>query len=190
MKVALASKSPSRKEIIEDMGLKFEIINSNFDEESISKKLPPEEYVKACAEGKIRMVLNPELYDLIIFADTICWRADKLYNAPTTDLEAKSILRVLSNKKHNISTYLGIWMPKKDIKLTRLVKTVVELKKLSEKEIEYYISSKEPIGKAGAYAIQGVGKKYVKRYKGSYYNIRGLPKETLIILLQKCGVKI
>lgn len=190
MKIALASKSPSRKEILEQIGVKFEVIRSNFKEESILKNLNPEEYVKVCAEGKIRNLKNPEIYDIIIFADTICWKGNHIYDTPKNELEAKKILTALNNGDHIISTYLGVWMPKQNKKINSLVKTIVKLKNLSEEEIDKYILTKEPIGKAGAYAIQGIGKKIVKSYEGSYYNIQGLPKDELIELLQKCGLEI
>jgi len=181
MKFILASQSPRRKELLKNVIEEFETVDSNFDERQISIK-NPKQLVKKLAESKCQSVYKEfEGERCVIGADTIVYFNNEIIGKPKNEEDAKRILNLLSGKTHTVYTGVSICFFKDDIEtsINFICTSKVEFKSLSQKEIDDYILTKEPFGKAGAYAIQGIAIKFIKSIKGSYSNIMGLPVEQL-----------
>lgn len=179
-KIILKSSSPRRKEILESLGLDF-IIKAYDVDEALDPKATPEENVQRL--GYLKATVNKELYpDYIqIGCDTIVVLDGIIYGKPKDEEDAFRMLRTFSGKKHQVMS--GLTVVYDDIILSDVVISDVYFKELTDEEINDYIKTKEPFGKAGAYAIQGIGKALVSKYEGSLTNIIGLPKELLIEFL-------
>ena len=173
-KLILASRSPRRRFLLKQAGLKFSVIPSRFDENSVTLS-SPESYVRLLAEGKAKDISMQYPDSWIIGADTIVFIDNSILGKPDSPAEARKMLKRLSGKIHQVITGYCICCRAKDRFFSETVKTDVYFKKLTEKEIDWYINSGEPFDKAGAYAIQGIGTFLVKRINGSYTNVVGLP---------------
>lgn len=183
----LASKSPRRKYLLEQAGLTFSIIPSDFDERSIPMT-DPERYVKVLAEAKAMDIARQYPKNWIIGADTIVLINDTILGKPKSRNEARRMLNQLSGNIHHVYTGYTICCIEKNGYFTDVAKTDVFFKNLTEEEIEWYVHTKEPFDKAGAYAIQGLGTFLVKKVNGSYTNVVGLPVCEIIEYLIKSGV--
>ena len=173
-RLILASESPRRKYLLEQAGLSFEVIPSQFDESTIDRA-SPEEYVRILAESKAMEVSDSHPEAWVIGADTLVSIDERLLGKPSSDDEARAMLRQLSNRTHQVYTGYCIRCAARKRQHSETVKTDVRFKRLSDDEIEWYIHTREPFDKAGAYAIQGLGTFLVKRINGSYTNVVGLP---------------
>lgn len=177
-KIILASKSPRRKELLEQIGMDIEIYPSNIDEKRISIKNPVE-YVKKLARLKAENIgsLYPDSW--VIGADTIVVIHDQIIGKPRSKTDAITILKKLNNREHFVYTAFCICNQDSNSytmkSIVKSVKTKVYFKNLTASEIEWYVNTKEPFDKAGGYGIQGVGSFIVKKISGSYTNVVGLP---------------
>lgn len=174
--VILKSSSPRRIELLTNMGVDF--IQKAFDvDESMDNNLSPEENVKIVALRKA-LVNKDDYIDYIqIGCDTIVVLNDKIYGKPKDELNAKEMLKELSGKTHKVISGLAVIYKEKIF--NTYITSYVTFKKLSDEDINKYIETKECFGKAGAYAIQGIGKCLIEKYEGSINNIIGLPTEKL-----------
>jgi septum formation protein len=170
----LASKSPRRRYLLKQVGLSFSVIPSRFDETSVTMSTP-ETYVRILAEAKAAEVSKRYPQSWIIGADTIVLIDNTILGKPASWAQARGMLKRLSGKNHQVLTGFSICCAARQKKFSETVKTDVIFKDLTEPEIEWYIHTQEPFDKAGAYAIQGIGSFLVKRIKGSYTNVVGLP---------------
>ncbi|UCD79377.1 MAG: septum formation inhibitor Maf, partial [Desulfobacterales bacterium] len=170
----LASKSPRRRDLLEQAGLEFSVVASEFDENSVIPS-SPETYVKYLAESKAQDISRKYPDSWVIGADTIVFINDNILGKPTSSDEARRMLKILNDTTHQVVTGYCICHQNKPCSFSETVKTDVRFKKLTQKEIEWYINSGEPFDKAGGYAIQGLGMFLVKRINGSYTNVVGLP---------------
>ena len=186
-KLILASKSPRRKYLLEQAGLTFSIIPSDFDERTVTIS-EPDAYVKKLAEAKASDISELHPASWIIGADTIVLIDNKILGKPGSNAEARSMLKQLSGKTHQVLTGYCICCKNKNTVYSETAKTDVHFKSLSNAEIDWYIQSGEPFDKAGAYAIQGIGTFLVKRINGSYTNVVGLPVCEVIEYLMAQGV--
>ena len=186
-KLILASKSPRRKYLLEQAGLTFSIIPSDFDERTVTIS-EPDAYVKKLAEAKASDISEQHPASWIIGADTIVLIDNKILGKPGSNAEARSMLKQLSGKTHQVLTGYCICCKNKNTVYSETAKTDVHFKSLSNAEIDWYIQSGEPFDKAGAYAIQGIGTFLVKRINGSYTNVVGLPVCEVIEYLMAQGV--
>ena len=173
-RLILASKSPRRSDLLEQAGLKFSVIPSDFDESTVAMS-DPDSYVIALAESKAIDISEKHPASWVIGADTIVLIDRKILGKPGSKEEARDMLQRLSGKTHQVLTGYCICCKKKNRFFSETIKTDVRFKKLSDAEIEWYIQTDEPFDKAGAYAIQGLGTFLVKRINGSYTNVVGLP---------------
>lgn len=179
-KIILASNSPRRKELLEQIGVKFIIIPSN--KEEITTKTKPADIVKELAIMKAKEIAERvEETSIIIGADTMVAIGDEILGKPKDYEDAKRMITMLQGKEHQVYTGVGIIIKDKDsteIK-ERIINFVEESKvkvsELSTEQIENYISTKEPYDKAGAYAIQGLFAAHIESIHGDYNNIVGLP---------------
>lgn len=189
MEIVLASKSPRRKELLKRVVNDFKIIESDFDEDSITFNGDVEEYVKLLARGKalaVKEKVNNK--SLIIGVDTIVFYNNKILGKPKNYDDAYGMLSVLSGNTHKV--YSGVCIVNtENLHIESFVcETKVKFSKLTDDQIDRYIESKEPMDKAGAYGIQGLGGVFVEKIDGCYYNVMGLPINKLNAFL--CSYKI
>jgi len=183
----LASKSPRRRYLLEKAGLSFSVIPSDIDETTVPLS-PPEVYVRVLSEAKAESIAKRYPEKWVIGADTIVLKDGAVLGKPGSIDEARSMLKQLSGQTHEVFTGYSIVCKAKNRKFSETVQTEVFFKNLTHEEIEWYIHTKEPFDKAGAYAIQGLGTFLVKRINGSYTNVVGLPVCEVIEFLIKEGV--
>ncbi len=183
----LASKSPRRRYLLEKAGLSFSVIPSDIDETTVPLS-PPEVYVRVLSEAKAESIAKKYPEKWVIGADTIVLKDGSVLGKPGSIDEARSMLKQLSGQAHEVFTGYSIVCKAKNRKFSETVQTEVYFKNLTDEEIEWYIHTKEPFDKAGAYAIQGLGTFLVKRINGSYTNVVGLPVCEVIEFLIKEGV--
>ena len=182
MKIILASKSPRRKELLENLGLKFQIITSEADECSDEKN--PEALVKILAKRKGDAVVDKLISEGIDMTDTLVIACDTLVHfdgnilgKPKDRDDAYRMLNMLSGKSHGVSSGVYMYYNRKiaiDCKTTR-----VDFATLTEEEIQGYLDTDEPYDKAGAYAIQGKASVFIDGFSGDYFNVVGLPVRKL-----------
>jgi len=183
----LASKSARRRYLLKQAGISFSVIPSGFDESSVSVS-SPEKYVRILAESKAKDISDQYPESWVIGADTVVVINGKILGKPSSRTEARSMLKSLSGQTHEVVTGYCICCAAKGRRFSETIKTEVLFKNLSEDEIEWYIHTKEPFDKAGAYAIQGLGTFLVKSVNGSYTNVVGLPVCEVIEFLIKEGL--
>ena len=186
-KLILASKSPRRSDLLKQAGLTFAIIPSDFDESSVTMS-DPESHVKALAKSKASDISRKNPDSWVLGADTIVRIEDRILGKPGSKDEARSMLKQLSGKTHQVITGYCLCCHTKNKFISETVKTDVRFKTLRDTEIEWYIQTGESLDKAGAYAIQGVGAFLVKSINGSYTNVVGLPICEVMELLINEGV--
>ncbi|HKV03960.1 MAG TPA: Maf family protein [Candidatus Acidoferrales bacterium] len=191
MKLILASASPRRAEILRAAGIAFEVHPALIDESLRPGELRGD-YVRRLALQKARASAAAQKRGgecLVVGADTVVAAAGEILGKPASPAEASRMLRLLSGRVHDVHTGLAL------VRLPGSVEGVVEeitrvtFAPLSDEEIESYIASGEPLDKAGAYAIQGIGGRYVTRIEGCYFNVVGLPLARLWTLLREFGWK-
>ena len=171
MNLILASASPRRKELLGLFGLPFEIRVADIDETMDPGRAPFEE-VGRVSRAKA-MAVERQTGEIVIAADTIVVCEGKVLGKPRDEAEAKAMLRLLSGRDHQVMTGCTVLMEGKCETFTEV--TDLHFRDLSEKEIERYVASGEPMDKAGAYGIQGGAALFCQRMAGDYYNVMGLP---------------
>lgn len=202
--IILASQSPRRKELLEQIGLEFEICPAK-GEEIITKSVPEEvvmELSKQKAEEVAAMVSSytQEHKDittpsdiLVIGADTVVAYDGKILGKPVDEADAKRMLSMLSGNTHSVFTGVTLVLIDKSGRAGELVffeKTDVKMHAMSELEIERYIATGEPMDKAGSYGIQGKCAIYIEKIDGDYNNVVGLPITRIYQELKKIGIDI
>ena len=188
-KIILASASPRRREILGITGLKFSVDASEY-EEDMELGLKPHQLARFLSAEKAKAIASKYPNALLIAADTFIVFKDKLLGKPHTSEEARRMLVLLNGKAHSVITGFTILDTKTKKKLSRSVETKVYFRKMTGQEIESYVRTGEPLDKAGAYAIQGIGAVIVKKIDGDYLNVVGLPLNSLIEALKKFGVAV
>jgi len=177
----LASASPRRIELLNNIKIFPKKICSSEINEDINNKENPKKYCVRVAKNKALKVLEKYPEEYVLSADTIVFCGNKIYLKPKDKEEAKEFLTFFSGRKHNVLTCLCL--AKKNLIKVKIVITKITFKRLNKHEIEEYLSTNEWKDKAGAYAIQGYAEKFIKRINGSYSNVVGLPLfETFNIL--------
>jgi septum formation protein len=172
VRLLLASASPRRAELLRAAGFEFDIQPANADE-SIHAGEPAAAYVTRVAEAKARAVLPFAQGRVVLAADTTVVVDGQILAKPEDEDDAARMLRALGNRGHEVLT--GVTLAHNGRVTTRLETTIVQFAPLSEDEIRWYVASREPFDKAGAYGIQGLASRFVTRLEGSYPNVVGLP---------------
>lgn len=181
----LASKSPRRRELLKKIGIQAEIMRADVDESSI-EDLPPEQTVIELALLKatdVAKYFRGNTY--VIGADTIVCFDGEILGKPKSIDDAKRMLRLLSGKKHSVYTGYCVVHCKSGNIVSKYEKTDVYFKELSDREIDAYVKTREPMDKAGAYGIQEKGSLFVEKIDGDYFNVVGLPVCALAKLFEK-----
>ncbi|WP_067727668.1 Maf family protein [Oceanobacillus damuensis] len=168
----LASSSPRRQEILNQIQLPFSIRKPSTDESQVTTNDPAEK-VSQLALLKGRNVSIDNKDEIILSADTIVSHNQKIYEKPKDKEEAYQMISALSGSIHEVFT--GVMIRSINDRKVFVERTKVEFWPLSEEEIEWYLSTDDPYDKAGAYGIQSVGAMFVKQIIGDYYNVVGLP---------------
>ena len=173
-KILLASKSPRRKQLLAELGFKFEIVHQDI-EESFPQDISIREIPSFLANKKAKAVFSKLKKNQIILAsDTIVLQNNTIHHKPKDHSDAKRILRNLSDSTHEVITGVCLMNTKKTVSFSCISK--VFFASITEQEIDFYINKYQPFDKAGAYAIQEwIGMAKIKKIEGSYHNIVGLP---------------
>ncbi len=187
--IILASASPRRKLLLEKIGLIFEVEPSNY-EEDMPMGLEPHGFAKKLSLKKARVVAGKNKNSIVIAADTFIVFCGQILGKPYTEKDAREMLEAISGKYHNVITGFSIIDTGKNKTLSRSVETKVYIRKLTLVEIDAYVKSGEPLDKAGAYAIQGLGSIFVEKIEGDYYNVVGLPLSALTEALKEFGINV
>ena len=172
-RIILASKSPRRIDILKKINLDFKVIPSNIIEDF--DKTNPSTLVQSCAFEKAKKVSLENLNNFIIGADTVVVLDKKIMGKPRDINESREMLGMLSGKTHKVFTGVSIQNINKNINELFYSKTDVELYKMSDSVIDYYIKNYKPSDKAGSYGIQDWFSSQIKKINGCYYNVMGLP---------------
>ena len=182
-KIILGSNSPRRKQLLQDVGINFEI-RAFQTNENYPTKLKGHEITEYLVKKKALEFKEVKDDEIIITADTIVWAENQHLGKPNNITEAKKFLKKISNKKHEVIT--SVCFTEKEKKTIISESTFVFFKKISNSEINYYLKNFVFLDKAGAYGIQDwIGIIGVKRIEGSYTNVVGLPVSQVIDVLQK-----
>ena len=187
MGLILASGSPRRRQLLEQIGLTFVVRSSDVDE-SVSPGLTPAQVVESLSARKGEAVAAEAAPgDLVLSADTVVSLDGAILGKPRDRAEAEAMLTALSGRTHQV--YTGVTLLQDGRRLTEHEVTAVTFRPLSPEEIAAYVSTGEPMDKAGAYGIQGLGALLVERLEGDYFNVMGLPLCRLGEMLAQFGVR-
>lgn len=181
----LASASPRRKQLLERAGYAFEIVVSDADE-SLPAGITPEKAVRRNAARKAQAVAETNPGAVVLGCDTVVAIDGEILGKPQDEAEAKAMLRRLSGNTHTV--YSGVCITDGTTETVFAVATDVTFYALSERTIDAYAATKEPMDKAGAYGIQGLGCVLVKEISGDYSNVVGLPLSESARALAAFGV--
>lgn len=186
--IYLASASPRRAELLSRIGIQYQILPAAIDE-SQQPAEPPVEYVVRMAQEKARAIRdrrNPRSDAPILGADTVVVIEGEILGKPADETEAVAILGRLSGRVHSVFSAVALLQHQRE--LTAMSASKVQFRAIAAEEARAYWRSGEPAGKAGAYAIQGIGAIFVERLEGSYSGVMGLPLFETARLLERCGI--
>ncbi len=184
--VILASGSPRRRELLQQMGLQFTVITSDTDE--TCPPMAPEALVQTLSRRKAATVAAAHPDALVIAADTVVCRDGLILGKPADKAAAVHMLQLLSGRAHQV--YTGFTVRQGQRVHSAVEGTTVHVRQLSVEEITHYVATGEPLDKAGAYGIQGLGGLFVTGIEGDYYNVMGLPICHLGRVLQTFGIQV
>lgn len=175
-KIILRSASPRRRDLLEEANYAFEVCASDIDEQ-MNKNQTPYQNVKELGLRKAAFEQEKYYGNILIGCDTIVVLNDVIYGKPHDSEDAYHMLKTLSGKTHQVMSGVGIIYKEKVYNFVCV--SNVSFRNLSDEEIRDYIATKECFGKAGSYAIQGIGRNLIQSYDGSLSNIIGLPMEEI-----------
>ena len=176
MRIVLASASPRRKELLEQLGLEFEICVSDV-EEKITESIPSKVVEELSAQKAEAVFAQLQGDVLVIGADTVVAWEGEILGKPANSEHAVQMLRNLQGKEHQVYTGVSLCRRVNGTEERRTFSECTQVKfyPMTEAEIKWYVESKEPLDKAGAYGIQGLGARFVEKISGDYNNVVGLP---------------
>jgi len=187
----LASASPRRKELLEQIGLPFSVMPSSVEETIKPDETPENMVIRLSLDKAHDIAQSPDISARwIIGSDTIVVCNGQIFGKPSDDEDAATMLRQLSGTSHQVVSGYAVIDRQQQVQRTEAVTTKVFFRQLTEEEITRYIATREPADKAGAYAIQGIGACFVSGIEGSYTNVVGLPLCRLTLTLKELGVPL
>ena len=187
MKFILASASPRRRELLASIGFDFEVIPSAVPEVRGAGE-SPEEYVARLSREKAAAVAAKHGDRWVIAADTTVLLGEELLEKPADPADARRMLATIAGKTHIVYTGVTLHHAAAGYHDTRVAESEVRMLPLTEREIEWYVATGEPLDKAGAYAVQGIGAMFIDSVHGSYTNVVGLPLALLYQMLKRAGI--
>jgi len=170
--LVLASASPRRRDLLAGLQLDFEVRSAEIDESALTDELP-EDHVLRLARAKAQAVARPG--ELVLAADTVVVLEGRILGKPADPAEAQQMLSSLTGREHDVYTGVALFEPDRDTLVSATDRSEVRIAALDKDEISWYVSTGEPLDKAGSYAIQGLGALFVERVVGNYTNVVGLP---------------
>ncbi|MDQ7041377.1 MAG: Maf family protein [Rhodothermus sp.] len=180
----LASRSPRRRKLLQQLGLDFEVYPSDLDETATNHRVP-EQLVEQLALEKARLIAARFPEALTLGADTIVVLDGEVLNKPADEAEARAMLRRLSGRTHTVYTGVALIHPASQREMVDYEATRVTFAPLTDAEINAYVATGAPLDKAGAYGIQDdYGAVFIRRIEGDYYNVVGLPLHRLYCMLR------
>jgi septum formation protein len=188
----LASESPRRKALLAQAGIVPDLIRAASIDEAPLKAELPREYAQRLAAAKADAVAvkyresHPAAQMFVLAADTVVACGRRILPKPVDNDGVRDCLKLLSGRQHQVLTAVALVLPDGNTRL-RTVTTRVGFRRLTPAEIEKFVDSREGIGKAGGYAIQGRAEVFVRQLNGSYSNVVGLPLAATVLLLRGCG---
>jgi septum formation protein len=184
----LASSSPRRRELLRNAGIQFEVQSSDVPEVHVSGEKPLE-FASRLALAKAGAIAKLRPDDYVLGADTIVIVGREILGKPADADDASRMLRLLSDKVHEVTTAVCLVSPEKQKKEPIIASetTRVHMTVVTEEDIAAYIADGEPMDKAGAYAIQGFASRWINRIEGDYFNVVGLPVALVYGMLQRNG---
>ncbi|GIM44606.1 Maf-like protein [Collibacillus ludicampi] len=188
-RIVLASGSPRRRELLAGIGLSFDVIVSHVDE-TVDEEMDPPALVQELAYRKAHDVAKSLKYGLVIGADTIVVIDDEVLGKPTDVQDAIRMLSRLQGRTHSVYSGIAIIDAKTSEKRIAYSRTDVKMRSLSASEIERYVSTGEPMDKAGSYAIQGIGAILIDSIQGDYFTVVGLPLSLLASMLSTFDIDV
>ena len=189
MRILLASSSPRRIELLTRSGIPFEAVASGIEERP-PRPLGPLRFVTWAARAKAQAVAAGSPGRVVVAADTEVVLHGRIFGKPKDGAEAADFLRALSGKTHQVYTAVHVIDGRSGRHAEGLSRTHVTMRELSRREIAAYVRTGEPQDKAGAYAIQGKGRRLIASIRGPYDNVVGMPMRLLTRLLGECGVPV
>jgi septum formation protein len=186
----LASASPRRRELLAGAGLAFEVVPANVDE-TMRPGETPEEHVERLAREKAGAVagrLAPAPMRLVLGSDTVVVLDGEVLGKPRDAAHAEALLARLAGRTHRVLTGVAVAASGGPALRSRVVESRVRMRTASTAEIRAYVATGEPLDKAGAYALQGEGRRFVASVEGSETNVIGLPLEETLALLRAAGL--
>lgn len=187
-RLILASQSPRRRRVLEETGVEFEIIVSNY-EEDMSLDMPPNKLVQHLALGKANDVAEQNPDAVVIGADSIVVYGGQIIGKPTDLNDAKIKIQALQGNQHVFMTGFAVVCKKLDKVLTGFTEMKVWLRSLTDQHIDAYLSVGDPLGKAGGYSYEDNGVLLPERVEGTY-DPNGLPISAISPLLEECGIDL
>jgi septum formation protein len=184
--IVLASGSPRRRDLLEALGLKYEVIVSRYHEDTELKSYPSR-IVMMHAQRKVQDVAPQVERGVVVGADTIVYYRRRVYGKPRDMDDARRMLRELQGKTHAVYTGLALYDVDQDRLAVDYMRTRVVMRALDEAQIEHYFSIVDPLDKAGGYAIQEAAGIIIERVEGCYYNVIGFPVAKLDEMLRGFG---
>lgn len=184
-RLVLASRSPRRRELLLQLGLAPEVRPADTDE-SVLPGEPPRDYVLRVARDKARAVPG----EVVLAADTAVVLHGVVLGKPSDEADARRMLRALSGTRHEVITGVCVRLGTGALELDAVVSTEVLFTRLSDRAVDWYVATGEPLDKAGAYAIQGAGGAFVAEVRGSVSNVVGLPLVETAALLARAGLEL
>jgi septum formation protein len=193
--LVLASSSPRRRELLGSLGLTFDIISPDVDEDAFElSHLTPEELVKFLSRSKAQEVFKHRNEAIVIGADTIVVLHGEIFGKPKNDEDAFRMLKALQGNVHEVYSGITVFHPAESPEIPPVVSdalcTHVHMRPLTDEEVWAYIHTGEPTDKAGAYAIQGFGSTLIDRVEGCYFNVVGMSLVLLDRLLRSLGERL
>lgn len=186
-RLVLASTSPRRLKLLTDAGFAFEAIAPDY-EEDMTLPMPPVELVKFLSQGKAESIANKVSDGVIVAGDTFVAYQDTPIGKPHTAERAIEMLKLLSGTEHSVLTGFTVLDTRSGKLVSEAIEAKIHFKTITDAEIEAYVATGEPLDKAGAYAIQGEGRKFVERIDGDFVTIVGLPVKRIIEVLKEFGI--
>jgi len=189
MRLILASASPRRADLLRAAGIEVDVRPADVDE-SIRPAESPGDYVCRVALAKAQAISEGLPERLVLGADTTVVVDEEILGKPGDADDARRMLRLLSGRPHIVMTGVALLgrNGKRAVADTAVARTTVEFAALSDRQIDWYVGTDEPMGKAGAYAIQGLASRFVTGVQGSYSNVVGLPVALVYEMCTKAGL--
>jgi len=186
-RLILASSSPRRRDLLASIGFHFDVIPSHIPEVRTAGETP-EEYVARLSREKARTVARLHADRWVLAADTTVVFEDGLLEKPADAADAARMLRVIAGHTHVVHTGVTLQRLATDDAETHVSTSEVRILPLTDRDIDWYVATGEPLDKAGAYAAQGIGGMFVESIHGSYTNVVGLPLALLFQMFRKAGI--